>query len=173
MLRNDIDRVGLRVLRAARDARNPTEKNAGVERDLMHELLVRRARQEWRFDVEHQQIELPFPDCPRFCEDEGAHRVEGVLHAITEHVVVMRSAEVLTLDATPRVVARMGRLFIEVSASTLAGSKGPTLDVLQCGRRRSLLARLKRCTTTSAVIGAVEVEDDASRPEGTCTSRVP
>ena len=146
---------------------------AGVVHDLMHELLVRWARQEWRFMVEHKQLELTFPDCPRFREDEGAHRVGGVLHSITEHVLVMRSAEVLTLDATPRVVARMGRLCIEASASALGGSAERAFNATQCGRRRSLLARLKRCTTTSAVIGAVEVENDASRPEGSGTLRLP
>jgi hypothetical protein len=173
MLRDDIDRAVLRVLRAARDARSRTGKRAGVVRDLMHEVLVRRARQEWRFLVEHRQLELPFPDCPRFREDVVAHQVAGVVHAITEDIVVMRSAEILTLDETPRVVTRMDRLCIEASASTLAGSTEPAANAIQCGRRRSLLARLKRCTTTSAVIGAVEVKDGASRRDATCKSRPP
>lgn len=172
MLRDDIDKAGLRVLRAAREARRRTDTKAGVARDLMHELLVRRARQEWRFMAEHRQIELPFPDCPRYVEDEAAHRVNGIVHAVTEHLVVVRGAEVWTLDDHPRVVARMGRLCIEASASTLAGSTDPSLNAIQCGRHRSLLARLKRCTTTFAVIGAVEVKSGASRSEAACMLRL-
>jgi len=173
MLREDIDKAGLRVLRAARDARRRTDTKAGVARDYMHELLVRRARQEWRFMVEHKQLELPFPDCPWFCEDEVAHQVAGIVHAITEDLVVMRGAEIMTLDETPRVVARMDRLCIEVSALTLAGSTEPTSNAMQCGHRRSLLARLKRCTTTAAVIGAAEVKAGESLLEAARKSRLP
>jgi hypothetical protein len=173
MLRDDIDKAGLRVLRAAREARRRTDKKAGAARDLMHELLVRRAQQQWRFDVEHQQIELPFPDCPRYIEDEAAHRVDGIVHVVTEHFVVVRGAQVWTLDDRPRVVARMGRLCIEASASALAGSTEPSLNAIECGHHRSLLARLKRCTTTFTVIGAVEVKSGASRSEAVCLSRMP
>ncbi len=173
MLRDDIQKVGLRVLRAARDSRSPNERRPAPEGDLLHELLVRRARQDWRFDVEHQQIELPFPDCPRFVEDEVAHRVDGIVHAVTEHLVVVRGAEVWTLDDRPRVVARMGKLCIEVSASNLASSTEPTHNAIPCGRHRSLLARLKRCTATFAVIGAVEVKSGAARSDAACMSRLP
>lgn len=173
MLRDDIDKAGLRVLRAAREVRRRTDTKAGVARNLMHELLVRRARQDWHFEVEHQQIELPFPDCPRYVEDEVAHRVDGIVHAATEHLVVVRGAEVRTLDDRPRVVARMGKLCIEVSASTLASSTEPAHNAIPCGRHRSLLARLKRCTATFAVIGAVEVKSGAARSEAACMSRLP
>jgi hypothetical protein len=173
MLRDDIQKAGLRVLRAVRDVRSPIETKPAPKRDRLHELLVRRARQEWRFMAEQRQIELPFPDCPRYVEDEVAHRVDGIVHAVTEHLVVVRGAEVWTLDSRPRVVARMGKLSIEASASTLAGSTEPPLNAIQCGHHRSLLARLKRCTTTFTVIGAVEVKSGAARSEAACMSRLP
>lgn len=165
MLRDDIERVGLRVMRAARDANGTRAKTPGPLPDLMHELLVRRARQDWRFMVEHQQIELPFPDCSRFYEDELVHRVDGVVHAVTEHVIVIRSAEIWALDPKPRVEARMGRLCIEVCAASLTRSTQPQLDANQCGRWRSHVVRLKRCALTSAIVGAVDVSEGADYRE--------
>jgi hypothetical protein len=172
MLRDDIQKVGLRVLRAARDARSPGERKPAPERDLLHELLVRRARQDWRFDVEHQQIELPFPDCPRFVEDEAAHRVDGIVHAVTEHVIVVRGAEIWALDAQPRVAARMGRLCIEISAASPTKSMEPQLEARQCRHRWSQLVRLKRCALTSAIVGAIDLAAGAAGREAARTAPV-
>ncbi len=162
MLRDDIEKVGLRVMRAAREVKGSKATGPGASTDPMHELLVRRARQQWRFMVEHRQLELPFPDWPRVCEDEVAHRIEGVVHAIGEHWIVMHGVEVWTLGENARVIARMGALCIETSASSLAGPTDTVFKALQCGRRWSRLARLKRCTTTCAVVGATEVAAGAS-----------
>jgi hypothetical protein len=159
MLRNDIQTMGLRVLRAARDAQGPQAKTSDTERDLMHELLVRRARQEWRLFVERQQVELPLPDCPRYLEDEVAHRVEGIVYAVTEQLVILRGAQVWALDERPHVVARMRKLCVEIAASSLVGSRKdrPLRDAAQCGRCWSHVARLKRCALTSAIVGAFAI----------------
>jgi hypothetical protein len=158
LLRTDIQKAGLQVMRAAREARRRPTIAPPADRDLMHELLVRRARQAWRFVVEHQQIELPFPECPRYFEDEQAHRVEGVVESITEHLVVVRGAEIRTLDASPHVVARLGHLGVEINpAASSPAAEGARTDVISCGRHHSQLVRLRRCVLTLAVIGAVEV----------------
>jgi len=158
LLRNDIQKVGLRVLRAARDANGDRAQMRGADRDLMRELLVRRARQHWLFVAERQQTELPFRDCPRYIEDDVVHRVDRIVHAITEHVVVLRAAQIWTVDASPRVAARKDRLCIEVSAPSPTGPKNGHIAL---DKFESQLARLKRCILTSAVIGAIEVTDGA------------
>jgi hypothetical protein len=159
LLRNDIERVGLRVLRAARAAKSPKAKPAGAGHDLMHELLVRRAQQQWRFAIEHQQIELAFPDCPRYAEDDVVHRVVGLVHAVTERHVVLKRVEIWTLDASPRTVARVGRLWLELSVSSDFGPVNDPRghDAALCGRPWSRVARLNRCVLTSAIVGAIEV----------------
>ena len=162
MLRDDIRKVGLRVLRGVREVKRRNSSLSDVGGDCMHELLVRRARQQWRFVVEHQQVELPFPDCPRFFEDKTILRVDGIVHAISEHVVVVRAAQIWTFEPSPRLVARLGKLWVEVSASSMHGptKRRPLLDSITCGHPWSHLARLKRCTVTAAIVGAVKVDGD-------------
>jgi hypothetical protein len=156
MLRDDIERMGLRVLRAVRELKGAKAKATGGP-DLMHELLVRRARQDWRLMVEHRQIDLPFPDCPRFYADEVAHRVDGVVLGVNEHLVVMRSVDVSTIDAHPRIVARLGRLCIRAPGT---GGTERGFDAIRCGRPRSQVVRLQRCALTSAIVGAIDDAED-------------
>ena len=163
LLRDDIRKVGLCVLRRAREVKQRGSRAPCPKRDSMLELLARRARQQWRFEVEHQQIELPFPDCPRYFEDVVLHRVDGIVHAITEHTVVIRCAEIWTTDPTPKRAALIRKLCVQIPNPFMAEKKREisSSDRIQCGQPSLQWVRLKRCILTAAVIGAVKVSSEA------------
>lgn len=163
LLREEIGKLDLVVTRAARIVKGRRQKSPKLNRDPLHAIVVRRSRQQWVYIVENRQLELAFPDCPRYIDDTRILRAEGVVHRITARLITLRGVTIGTGDDEQRPVATMPTLPIRWNVLDTQGSGSDLAPV--CERPWGTRIRLHWCSITGVLVGAEQVSPAVLRYE--------
>lgn len=158
-LRADLLELGPTLRREARASRRRRPMAGVRDVDLMHELLVRRSREQWRIQVADVQLELVFPDCPSYRVDQDVCNVRGTVRSVSARgadtqEVVLAGATVWTCGPSPSQVLTTRHLSIYVAHAGSRGLVEVTSGVVICGRPWNCLAHLHWCVLTGVVMGA-------------------